>query len=203
MTSKDGDCTRRQAVRSMVAGSLLMPGILSELLAEDGKSRAGPDPLSPKAPQFPAKAKQVIFLFMAGGLSHLDTFDPKPRLAADDGKTTAWNEVLPPSQQALQDKPVQTYFGPRWNFRPRGRSGIEVSDLLPNIAECVDDLCLIRSMKTDHLNHTEALLGLHTGSFNSPRPSLGSWVSYGLGTFNRNLPSFVTLAPMLPWPPGT
>jgi uncharacterized protein DUF1501 len=190
---------RRDAIRSLAAGSLLMPGILSELLAQEGPKRPSADPLSPKPPPFPARAKQVIFLFMSGGLSHVDAFDPKPRLIADDGKTTAWNEVLPPAQQALQDKPLQTFFGPRWNFRPRGNSGLEISDLLPHIADCADDLCLIRSMKTDHLNHTEALLGLHCGAFGSPRPSLGSWLSYGLGTFNRNLPSFVVLAPTLPW----
>jgi hypothetical protein len=186
--------TRRQALRSMVAGSMLMPGLLSELLAERGN-----DPLAPKAPHFPPKAKQVIFLFMAGGLSHLDAFDPKPRLVRDHGKTVAWNEVLPPGQQALQDKPMQTLFAPVWEFRPRGRSGIEISELFPHMAGCADDLCLIRSMKTDHLNHPEAVLGLHNGSFGAPRPSMGSWVSYGLGTFNRNLPSFMVLAPVLPW----
>jgi hypothetical protein len=184
---------RREVFCSLVGGSLLMPGILSELLAQDG------NPLEPKPPHAPPKAKQVIFLFMAGGLPHLDSFDPKPRLAADHGKTVAWSEPLPPGQQALQDKPLQTFFGPGWEFRPRGRSGIEVSDLFPHIAERVDDLCLIRSMKTDHLNHPEAVLGIHTGSFGTPRPSLGSWVSYGLGTFNRNLPSYIVLAPALPW----
>jgi hypothetical protein len=178
----------------MVAGSLLMPGLLSELFADNGG-----DPLAPKAPHYRPKAKQVIFLFMAGGMSQVDSFDPKPRLVADNGKTVAWNEIVPPGQQALQDKPLQTLFAPGWAFRPHGRSGIEVSDLFPHIAGCVDDLCMIRSMKTDHLNHPEAVLGMHNGSFGVPRPSMGSWVSYGLGTFNRNLPAFMVLAPTLPW----
>lgn len=186
-------CSRRQALGALATGSLLLPGILSELLAEDDA-----DPLLPKPPHFPPKAKQVIFLFMAGGLSHLDTFDPKPRLVADQGKKVPWHEDLPPGQQALQDKPIQTVFAPGWTFRPRGASGIEVSDLLPHIAGCVDEICLIRSMKTDHLNHPEAVLGMHNGSFGSLRPSIGSWVSYGLGTFDRNLPSYVVLAPALP-----
>ncbi len=186
--------SRRQMLRSMLAGSLVMPGILSELLAEGSA-----DPLAPKAPHYRPKAKQVIFLFMAGGLSQVDTFDPKPRLVRDHGKTIPWNEVVPPGQQALQDVPLQKLFASPWEFRPRGRSGIEVSDLFPNIAGCVDDFCLIRSMKTDHLNHPEAVLGLHNGSFGAPRPSMGSWVSYGLGTFNRNLPSYMVLAPVLPW----
>lgn len=188
---------RRDVIRSLVRGSLLMPGILSDLLGQEAKT--GSDPLSPKPPHAPPKARQVIFLFMSGGLSHVDSFDSKPRLIADHGKTVAWSEPVPPGQVALQDKPLQTFFGPGWTFRPRGRSGIEVSDLFPHIAECADDLCLIRSMKTDHLNHPEAVLGIHTGSFGTPRPSLGSWVSYGLGTFNRNLPSYVVLAPTLPW----
>jgi hypothetical protein len=173
---------------------MLMPGILSELLAENGD-----DPVAPKPPQFRPKAKQVIFLFMAGGLSQVDSFDPKPRLVRDHGKTVSWNEPVPPGQQALQDVPLQKLFAPAWEFRPRGRSGIEVSDLFPHIAACVDDVCLIRSMKTDHLNHPEAVLGMHNGSFGAPRPSMGSWVSYGLGTFNRNLPSYMVLAPTLPW----
>jgi hypothetical protein len=168
--------------------------MLSELLAENGS-----DPLAPKAPHFRPRAKQVIFLFMAGGLSQVDTFDPKPRLIRDHGKKIAWKEAVPLGQQALQDTPLQTLMAPAWEFRPRGRSGTEVSDLLPHLAGCVDDFCVIRSMKTDHLNHPEAVLGLHNGSFGAPRPSMGSWVSYGLGTFNRNLPSYMVLAPTLPW----
>jgi hypothetical protein len=175
-------CSRRHALRSLVGGSILLPGILAQLLADDAGNRT-PDPLAPRAPHFPARAKRVIFLYMSGGLSHVDSFDPKPRLLADHGK-----------------KGPRGYFkAPLWEFEHYGRCGTEVSDLFPNMAGCVDDLALIRSMHGDHNNHFEATLGIHTGSVTVARPSLGSWVSYGLGTVNRNLPSFVVLAPFLPY----
>ena len=88
---------------------------------------------------------------------------------------------------------------PLWDFRPGGQCGTEVSDLFPNVRECVDDICLIRSMRGDHNDHFQATLGIHTGSVTFARPSIGSWVSYGLGTLNQNLPSFVVLAPQLPY----
>lgn len=177
-------------MRSLVSGSILLPGILSDLVtaadgAVDGAGARGPstDPLAPRVPQFPAKAKQVIFLFMTGGVSHLETFDPKPRLARDQGKQHRGRKLV----------------GPQWPFRRRGRVGAEVSDLFPHIGGCMDDICLIRSMKGDHGDHFQATLGVHSGSVSVKRPSLGSWVSYGLGTFNQNLPSFVVLAPKLPY----
>lgn len=179
-------CSRRQMIRSLLGGSLLLPAILADLLA----SETSPDPLNPLAPRsphFPARAKRVIFLYMTGGVSHVDTFDPKPKLLADHGRTVTWRN----GQKYLS--------APKWSFRPRGRCGTEVSDLFPHIAECVDDLCVIRSMKNDHNDHFEATLGIHTGSVTFTRPSIGSWVSYGLGTFNQNLPSFMVLAPELPY----
>jgi hypothetical protein len=182
--------TRRQAIRSLVGGSALLPGILSELLA-DGQ---GADSLAARAPHFPARARRMIFLYMTGGVSHLDTFDPKPRLFADHGKN------VPP--QPGHGKKGGVLRRPLWEFKPRGACGTEVSDLFPCLSERVDDLCVIRSMKTGHDNHPEATLGMHTGSFALPRPSLGAWVSYGLGTVNRNLPSFVVIAPSLPWGGG-
>ncbi len=175
--------SRRHVIRSLFAASALLPGVMSEMLAAD----AGPDasdPLAPKPPHFAAKAKRVILLYMTGGVSHVDSFDPKPKLIADHGKKLADGTYL---------------IRPKWEFRRYGKSGIEVSDLFPKIAECVDDICLIRSMKNDHGNHNEALLNIHTGSTVLTRPSLGSWVSYGLGTFNRNLPSYVVLAPFVPY----
>jgi hypothetical protein len=177
-------CTRRQALRSMMAGSILLPGILTELLAGESTSA---NPLAPKPPHFPPKAKRVIFLFMTGGVSHVDSFDPKPKLVSENGKQLETGKYL---------------VRPHWDFGPRGRCGTEVTDLFPHIAECVDDLCVIRSMKNDHGDHFEATLGIHTGSVTVPRPSLGSWVSYGLGTENQNLPSFIVLAPELPYAGG-
>jgi hypothetical protein len=177
MNSVTGAFNRRQAIRSLVGGSLMLPGIISELLAETN------DPLAPKQPHYPAKAKRVIFLYMSGGVSHVDSFDPKPELFSRAGEK------------------IEAGFlkRPNWEFRSYGQCGTEVSDLLPEIGSCVDDICLIRSMRGDHGNHFEATLGIHTGSVTVTRPSIGSWVTYGLGTMNRNLPAFVVLAPFLPY----
>ena len=180
-------CSRRQMIRSLVGGSLLLPGILNHLLAAEGSAQTADNPLAPKQSHFPAKAKRVIFLYMSGGVSHVDSFDPKPKLIADHGKTVK----MPRGDKYLTR--------PHWEFKPRGQSGTEVSELFPHIAECVDDICVIRSMKNDHGDHFEATLGIHTGSVTFNRPSLGSWVSYGLGTVNQNLPAFVVLAPELPY----
>lgn len=173
----------------MVGGSLLMPGILSQLLAESAPGKV--DPLAPKAPPFPATAKRVIFIFSNGGVSHMDTFDPKPELFKADGKKTGVGGGLSNQQRVL--------LKPGWEFRPGGKCGTMVSDLFPHIRECMDDICLIRSMKGDDNEHANATLGMHTGSFFFSRPSIGSWVSYGLGTMNSNLPSFVALAPQMPY----
>ena len=180
---------RREILRSLVGGSLLMPGILSSLLAESAATVN--DPLAPKQPHFPAKAKRVIFIFSNGGVSHMDTFDPKPALFAADGKTTGLGGGLSNQQRVL--------LKPGWEFKPGGKCGTMVSDLFPHIRECMDDICVIRSMKGDDNEHYNATLGMHTGSFFFSRPSIGSWVSYGLGTMNRNLPSFVSLAPQMPY----
>ncbi len=188
------DPTRRGMLRSMVGGSVLFPSILSELMAESGNA---PDPLSPRPPHATPKAKRVIFLYMSGGVSHVDSWDPKPKLFADAGKTIPVNEF-----QGRKGDFSMFLKRPQWEFQPHGQSGTEVSSLFPHMAECVDDLCVIRSMKSDHTNHYEATLGIHTGSFTFARPSIGSWVSYGLGTMNRNLPSFVVIAPQSPYAGG-
>jgi hypothetical protein len=178
--------SRRSLLRSAVAGSLLFPGIVQRLLAEAG------DPLAPRDPHFPAKARNVIFLFMTGGVSHVDTFDPKPELTRQHGKE------IKAEHPEIKDRPgYERIFlkRPQWEFRPHGQCGTEVSSLFPQVAECVDDIALIRSMHTSHSNHYNATLGMHTGSFTFSRPSIGSWVTYGLGTMNRNLPGFVVIAP--------
>lgn len=184
--------SRRQVLQSAVAGSMLMPGILQELLAGDASPSAPDDPLAPKASHFPAKAKHVIFLFMTGGVSHVDTFDHKPRLYQDVGKEVKLDHP------EIKNRPgYERIFlkRPQWDFHKHGECGTEVSTLFPHVAGCVDDIALIRSMHTDHSNHYNATLGMHTGSFAFARPSLGAWTSYGLGSENRNLPSFVTIAP--------
>jgi hypothetical protein len=134
---------------------------------------------------------------MSGGVSHVDSWDPKPRLFADGGKTISVDEF-----QGRKGDFKMFAKRPQWEFSRHGKCGTEVSSLFPHIAGCVDDLCVIRSMKSDHTNHYEATLGIHTGSFTFARPSIGSWVSYGLGTVNRNLPSFMVIAPRTPYAGG-
>jgi hypothetical protein len=187
---------RRGALRSMAGASALFSGLVAELLAEDS-SGISEDPLAPRQSHFPPKAKRVIFLYMSGGVSHVDSWDPKPKLFADAGKTVSVDEF-----QGRKGQFEMFLKRPHWDFKPHGKSGTEVSSLFPHMAECVDDLCVIRSMKSDHTNHYEATLGIHTGSFTFARPSIGAWLSYGLGTLNRNLPSFVVIAPQSPYAGG-
>jgi len=196
--STDCTCTRRDALCAAFggAGSLLLAGILADISRAEAPSPAprADDPLAPKPSHFAARAKRVIFLFMTGGVSHVDSFDPKPALFRDHGKTVAIHEW-----QGRPGNFSRFLKKPHWTFQPHGKSGIEVSALFPHVAECVDDLCVIRSLKSDHTNHYEATLQMHTGSVSFARPSIGAWASYGLGTFNRNLPSFVVIAPQVPY----
>jgi hypothetical protein len=167
--------------------------------AEPGRSQGAQDPLVPKKPHFAPKAKRVIFLFMSGGPSHVDTFDPKPELTRLHGKP------LPASFG-----PVKTRRGVDKNkllaskrtFKKHGRSGIEVSDWFPHVAGRVDDICLLRGCYGDSVTHPESVYLMNTGSILMGRPSLGAWVSYGLGTANRNMPAFVVLPDPGGWPKG-
>ena len=172
----------------------MLPGLVSQLMAEDTSSGSASDQLAPKRTHHPAKAKRVIFLYMSGGVSHIDSWDHRPKLFADAGKMVSVNEF-----QGRKGDFKMALKKPQWTFAHHGQSGTEVSTLFPHMAECVDDLCVIRSMRSDHTNHYEATLGIHTGSFTFARPSLGAWASYGLGTENRNLPSFVVIAPKTPY----
>jgi hypothetical protein len=167
---------------------------LAGMLAEQARADAKDDPLAPKPPHFTAKAKRVIFLFMNGGVSHVDTFDPKPKLVADGGKTISVD-----NWQGKKGDFKRFLKAPQWEFKPGGKCGTEVSDLFPHLRGVVDDLCMLRAVESSHTNHYEAGLGMHTGSFTFARPSIGSWVSYGLGTENRNLPSFMVLSPGFPY----
>jgi hypothetical protein len=184
----NSNCDRRQMLRSLFTGSLLMPAVFSHLLVADGRAveLGEENPLAPKQPHFPARAKHVIFIYLPGGLSHVDSFDYKPKLI-EDAK----------AGRLYQGR--RKLLAPVWEFKPRGQSGIYTSDLFPHIGDCADDICFINSMRGDHNDHFQATLGIHTGSVTFKRPSLGSWVSYGLGTENQNLPSFVALAPQLPY----
>lgn len=175
---------RRETIRSLAAGGMLLPGLLSELMAEQG----GPsNPLAPRPTHFSPKAKQVIFLFMTGGVSHMDTFDPCEGLN---------------SRHDREQRKGWYYKGTGWKFRPRGECGTEVSDLFPHIGSMMDDICLIRSMTNINGDHFGATIGIHTGSATFNRPSIGSWVSYGLGTENSDLPAFMVISEGLPYAGG-
>lgn len=150
------------------------------------------NPLFPKQPHFTPKAKRIIFLFMHGGPSSIDTFDPKERLEKDNGKPVPFKRGL-----TFGENGVRGLMKPLWDFKKHGQSGIPVSSLFPNVAQCVDDLCVVRSMVGDGVDHGAALLQLHTGVFSFKRPSFGSWMLYGLGTENQNLPGFITIKPSL------
>ena len=164
------------------------------MLANDarGQEDAGSlNPLSARVPHFAARAKRIVFLFMKGGPSHVDTFDPKPLLDRDDGKPPpfALPEVTFARQGSLLKSP--------WKFRQYGQCGLPVSDLFPNVARHIDDLCILRSVHGTNPAHGGALLKLHTGSDQFVRPSMGAWITFGLGTENESLPAFVTICPTL------
>ena len=182
--------SRRTMLRRSAAGFGSLA--LASMLANDSDAAEKPsNPLAVKPPHFPAKAKRIIFLFMTGGPSHVDTFDPKPLLTRDDGKK------LPFAKPRVQFNSTGNLLKSPWKFAQHGKSGLWVSELFPNLAKRVDDLCMIHSMHGTNPAHGGAMLKLHTGSDNFVRPSIGSWVSYGLGTANANLPGFVTICPTL------
>jgi hypothetical protein len=152
---------------------------------------SGGGPLAPRPTHHPARARSLVFVFLTGGFSHVDTFDPKPKLKADEGKT-----VSGPTLRETSTKPL---LGSPFRFRPCGKSGLEMSELFPHLGEVADDLCVFRTLHSDIVEHFQATLAMHTGSATVPLPSLGAWLSYGLGTLNPNLPSHVVLCEHLPY----
>jgi hypothetical protein len=176
----------RRDMLARTATGFGMLGLAGVCAAADGGGAATaaelPNPLAPKSSHFAARAKQVIFLFMNGGPSHVDTFDPKPELKS----------------QAGQPGPGGNYMPSPFAFQRCGQSGIEVSELFPNVGQCIDDICVIRSMYTSTPNHEPGLFMMNSGSQQPVRPCLGSWLTYGLGTENQNLPGFVVLCPGKP-----
>jgi hypothetical protein len=170
-------------------GSLALGGLLQDA----GHLHAAPaidplNPLAPRPPQFPAKAKRIIHIFANGGPSHVDTFDPKPLLQKYAGK------MLPRPNLGTERKTGAAYPSP-FKFRRYGESGIEVSDLFPHVAEHIDDIAVVRSMHADVPNHEPSLLLMNCGEARLIRPSMGSWLTYGLGTENQNLPGFIAMCP--------
>jgi hypothetical protein len=161
--------------------------------AYGAETTADKGPLAPRPPHYPAKAKSVIFLYMDGGPSQVDTFDPKPRLDREHG------QPIKVKVEPTQFNNVGTVLRSPWKFKQYGRSGIPVSDLFPNVATCVDDLAIVRSMVSNFSEHTNANYFLHSGHGQQGRPSMGAWVTYGLGSECRDLPGFVVLnAGMIP-----
>lgn len=166
---------------------------LGSLFRETGWAAIGPNnPLASKPPHFPAKAKRVIFLFMAGAPSHLELFDYKPQLAKFDG-------TLPPTElikdyRAAFISPSSTLLGPKFKFAKHGQCGAELSELLPHLATVVDDIAIVKSMHTDAFNHAPGQLLMSTGTMQFGRPSMGAWCSYGLGTESQDLPAFVVFS---------
>ncbi len=160
------------------------------LLSAEGSST---NPLAPKPPHFPARAKRVIFLFMNGGPSHVDTFDPKPALAKYAGQPVP-ESLVAKSGRKGNGKLMASPF----KAKPYGKSGIEVSELYPEVGGCIDDVCVLRSVYTDNPNHEPGLLMMNSGNMQPIRPSMGSWLTYALGSDNQNLPGFVVLCPGKP-----
>ena len=187
--------TRRDVLQRALGGfgAIALQGLLAEETCADVASSSGAS-LVPKTPHHQPRAKRVIFLYMTGGVSHVDSFDPKPELFANHGK-----KINVDNWQGKIGEFTRYLKKPDWQFGRGGKSGIEVSDLFPHMRGVVDDLCVIRSMESNHTNHYESTLGMHCGSWDFARPSIGAWVSYGLGTVNRNLPSFVVIAPKTPY----
>src|SRR5271156_3919915 len=174
----------------MGMGALALTPIAGDAFGDATRSAGNlASPLAPKKPHFAARAKRVIHLFLNGGPSHVDTFDHKPALDKYHGKE------LPRSIHLVTERRTGTVLRSPFKFQRYGQSGIEVSEIFSHVGECIDDITVIRSMQTDVPNHIPAILLMNCGDARQVRPSLGSWVTYGLGSENQNLPGFVALRP--------
>ncbi len=183
------EISRRALLRNTACGfgTLGLMGLLSDVQAAEPAN-----PMAPKKPHFEPRAKRVIFLFMHGGPSSVDTFDPKPRLEKDNGKPLPFKRPL-----TFAEGQMGGLMKSPWQFKRYGESGLPVSDLFPHVGSCVDDICMLHSVVGDSVAHGGASLQLHTGSNTFTRPSMGSWIVYGLGSENQNLPGFITIKPSL------
>src|SRR5437870_6925297 len=182
--------SRREVLSRVGSGFGLLA--LADLLAAEAPAAVADraaHPYAVRPPHHTPRANRCIFLYMPGGPSHVDLFDPKPRLQTDNGKP------LPFEKPKLERTKTGNLLASPWKFKKHGQSGIEVSELLPRVASCIDDLCVIRSMVADNINHSGAALQMCTGEQAFSRPSMGSWLTYGLGTENQNLPGFVVVSP--------
>jgi hypothetical protein len=171
-------------------GALALASLLADDRAAQAAGKASTTPDGPRDPHFEPRVKRVIWLFMHGGPSHVDLFDPKPELVKYAGKPLPDSFGTVMTRRKVADNPL---LGPIKPLRPRGESGLEVSDFLPEIAKHADELCVIRSLHGDSVNHPQSVYQMNTGSILMGRPSVGSWVAYGLGSENRDLPAFAVL----------
>jgi Protein of unknown function (DUF1501) len=190
MNDRDSILNRRQMLTrcGMGMGAVALTSLLGsagQLTAATAGDAAGP--LAPKKPPFPAKAKRIVHLFMNGGASHVDTFDPKPALSKFAGK--------PIPITLKTERRTGAAFPSPFAFRKFGQSGAEISEVFSNVGSCADDLCIVRSMHTDIPNHEPSLMMMNCGDVRQVRPSFGAWVTYGLGSENQNLPGFIVLCP--------
>jgi hypothetical protein len=176
---------------SMIGESLAQAESLHSATPAGSTSGNPPAPWMLKDPHFKPKAKHVIFLFMNGGLSQIDSFDPKPMLTKYNG------QPMPGGDLGHERKTGSLMMSP-FEFKKYGKSGIEVSELFPHVGECIDDICVVRSVFTEIPNHEPALIMMNTGANVAGRPSMGAWLTYGLGTLDKNLPGFVVLSPQVP-----
>jgi len=185
-----GPDTRPTSRRSFLRGAGFGAIALASMLDSQGLLAAPSpaDPLAPKPPHFPATAKSVIFLFMSGGPSHVDLFDPKPDLIRLAGQPIPESFGTFKTRRAVAKNKLLAPLRP---FARRGQCGMEVSDFLPHISTCVDDICLLRGCYGDSVTHPESVYLMNSGSILMGKPSLGAWATYGLGTENENMPAFV------------
>ncbi|GIW81135.1 MAG: sulfatase [Gemmatales bacterium] len=179
--------SRREMLRRCGMGFGML-GLAGLLVDDNSYAAADINPLAPKKPHFPAKARQVVHLFMNGGPSHVDTFDPKPLLKKYHGKPL-------PSPNLRTERKTAGALGSPFAFRRYGQSGIEVSELFARTAELIDDICVIRSLHAEVPNHEPSLMLMNCGDGRLPRPSMGAWITYGLGSENQNLPGFIAMCP--------
>jgi hypothetical protein len=194
MTGLDTAPDRREMLRRFANGFGMvgLAGVLGQEARATPEAVDAASPLAVRPPHYAAKAKRVIFLFMSGGPSHIDLFDPKPEVAKLGGKP------LPFEQPKLVRTRTGNLLASPWKFKKHGQCGTEVSELFPHLAGCVDDLAVVRSMWADNINHNGACLQMNSGEQAFSRPSLGSWLLYGLGSENQSLPGFVVISPSQP-----
>jgi hypothetical protein len=181
---------RREFLKSAGVGLAATGTGLYRSLALAAQAHGG-NPLAPRRSHHPARAKQLLFIYLTGGFSHVDTFDPKPKLKTDEGKTVAGYYIRGTKLRPLMPSPFR--------FSHHGESGLAVSELFPHLGSMADDLCVLRGLNSDIVEHFQATLAMHTGSATVPLPSIGAWLSFGLGTLNANLPSYVVLCGLPPY----